>query len=180
MAATLHRFRSKKDRLTEEQGQEAKQLLLAFATDGGLPQEPLGRILAAIDSRTASTSGWTFIMLSPHQNAAVCRWIATEAKRPIQSSLLWSTLFTAMRMDTGEICLSRDELAEMVGTHPRHISTMMTELEKIGAITRRKAGRTVRYFMNPNVATCLTGKERDQAQAEVGPVQLTLLQGGAA
>ena len=31
----------------------------------------------------------------------------------------------------------------------------MTELTSINAISRQRAGRGVRYFMNPNVGTCL-------------------------
>ena len=48
----------------------------------------------------------------------------------------------------------------------------MTELVSINAISRVRDGREVRYFMNPNVGTCLKGRSRDAAQAAA--VQLTL------
>ena len=57
-----------------------------------------------------------------------------------------------MRSDTGEILRSREELAEKVGMTPRHLSETMTELASINAILRKKDGRAVRYFMNPNIA----------------------------
>ena len=41
-------------------------------------------------------------------------------------------------MDSGEIMLMRDELAELIGTAPNDVSEIMTELESIGAISRRR------------------------------------------
>ena len=57
-----------------------------------------------------------------------------------------------MRSDTGEILRSREELAEKVRMTPA-ISETMTELASINAILRKKDGRAIRYFMNPNIAT---------------------------
>jgi predicted ArsR family transcriptional regulator len=84
-----------------------------------------------------------------------------------------------MRRDTGEIALTRDELAEELGVAPPHVSRLMGELEGIGAISRRLEkipgmrgrGRAV-YFMNPNVATNLAGAARDKAQGEAPPLRL--------
>jgi hypothetical protein len=60
---------------------------------------------------------------------------------------------------------------------PKHISRIMTELSNCCAILHRREkvpgmrgqGR-VRYFINPNVATDLSGKERDAAQRNVPQV----------
>jgi hypothetical protein len=123
-------------------------------------------------------------MLSPEQNAAVVAWLAEHSARPQQAMKLWSILFTALRTDTGEIVLTRDELADRLGVTSDKISELMGELEQIGAISRRRhkiggmRGRgMVRYFMNPRVATCLTGEARDQAQAAAPPL-LRLMEGG--
>ena len=59
------------------------------------------------------------------------------------------------------------------------ISRLMGELERIGAISRRREkvagmrgrGRAV-YFMNPSVGTHLAGAARDKAQAEAPRLQL--------
>ena len=99
---------------------------------------------------------------------------------------VWSELFSAVDRDTGEILLSRDELAVLAGIAVQHVSNVMTELEGIGAISRRRErvagmrgpGRT-KYFMNPMVATHLAGGARDQAQA-AAPGPLRLLAGGKA
>lgn len=85
---------------------------------------------------------------------------------------LWAECFTGIRMDTGEIVIPRSELADRVGIAPRGVSEIMTELESINAISRVREGRGVRYFMNPNVGTCLSGRGRERAQAAVGELKL--------
>lgn len=99
---------------------------------------------------------------------------------------VWSELFSAVDHDTGEILLTRTEIAELAGITVRHVSNVMTELESIGAISRRRervAGvrgpGLVRYFMNPHVATHLAGAARDAAQVEAAPGPLLrVMEGG--
>ena len=64
-------------------------------------------------------------MLSPDQNAAVARWLSKHSTRPKVALVLWQELFTALRRDTGEVMLTRDELAERVGARPEHVSRVM-------------------------------------------------------
>lgn len=177
MAAILHRFRSKQDKFTDNQAGELRQLLLDFSTSKGLPQEAVSRVIGSIDQRTASAAGWTFVMISPQQNKQVYRWLRKNSKRPIVATDLWMEVFTALRIDTGEICLSRSEIAEKIGALPRDVSSVMTELESINAIIRRRAGRGVRYYMNPNIATHRTGVDRDKAQEQTGQINLRIIEG---
>src|SRR3954453_20287093 len=176
MAAHIARLRTKADRLRSETAAQLRQLVLEHP---GLPERARGEMVAAIDRLTASEAGWTFVMLSPEQNAVVVRWLGQHSRLPMLALALWGELFTALRRDTGEIVLTRDELAERVGTHPDNVSRIMHELAGIGAIIvhREKVagvrgpGRAV-YLMNPNVATNLTGAARDKAQAEARRLQL--------
>ena len=177
MAATLHRFRSKRSRLEADQGQELRQLLLDLGETKNLPADAVTKIIAAVDGQTASEGGWTFVMMGPKENRAVVAWLRQNSKRPMAAMETWAELFTALRFDTGEIALTRAEIAERVGIHPRHVSRIMTELEGIGAVSRVREGRRVRYFMNPNIGTHLTGKERDQAQSEARQLSLSLVGG---
>jgi CRP-like cAMP-binding protein len=177
MAGSVVRLRTQEQRLKEEQASHLRQLLLAFP--GGLPERPLTELLATLDRNTAADSGWTFVMLSPAQNAAVVQWLAKHSQRPQVAMRLWAELFTALRMDTGEIALTRDEIAERLDIQPRHVSEVMGELEAIGAISRlrqRVAGMRgrgmVRYFMNPTVATHLGGEARRKAQEEAPQLRL--------
>lgn len=180
MAAQLIKLRTAKDRLKADQAEQLRQFVLEFPD---LPERVRGEMISTIDRQTASRSGWTFIMLSPEQNAAVVDWLSDNSQRPQVAVRLWAKLFKHLRTDTGEIVATRDELAEMVGERPDNISQVMGELASIGAISRKRervAGMRgpglVRYFMNPRVATNLTGAARDTAQKEA-PL-LALIEGG--
>ena len=172
MSATLHRFRSKRDRLKERQRDQLRQLVLGFAEDGGVSEAAIGPIVSAIDNQTASSKGWAFVMIGPNENSAVVSWLRDNSKRPMAAMSVWAILFTGLRMDTGEIVLKRNEIAQRARIAPQNVSRIMTELVSINAISRVRDGREVRYFMNPNVGTCLKGRSRDAAQAAA--VQLTL------
>src|SRR4051794_35702412 len=180
MVARLARLRTKADRLRSDTAEQLRHLVLGF---DGLPERACGEIVATIDRLTASEAGWTFVMLSPEQNASVMRWLRHHSRQPTMALALWGELFTALRRDTGEIMLTRDELAERVGTSPGEVSRVMHELASIGAIIvhrekvagMRGPGRAV-YLMNPNVATNLPGAAGDRAQGEAP--NLMLVEGG--
>lgn len=183
MAARLVPFRSKADQLQVEQAERLRQMVLAFP---GLPERAAGEIIATIDRTTAVENGWTFVMMSPADNAKVVAWLAANSTRPMVAMQLWATLFLHLRRDTGEIVQTRDGLADAVGVGADHVSEIMGELESIGAISRNRvkvAGMRgpgmVRYFMSPRVATHLTGKARQDAQTEAGPL-LRVMEGGRA
>jgi hypothetical protein len=176
MPAALHRLRTKRQRLRKEQAQALRGMVLDFE---GLPDHAAKAIIAAIDRETAAENGWTFVMLSPAQNRAVVNWLLEHADRHRPALALWVLLFEHLDRRTGMILLTRDEIAEQVGTHPDIVSTIMADLESIGAISRRRervAGMrgpgVVRYFMNPNVGTHLLGQVRDEAQAQASPLKL--------
>lgn len=180
MAARLLRLRTPGDRLREDQAAELRRLVRETP---GLPLRAVGQILATIDGETAAKQGWTFVMLSPAANAEVVTWLVQNSSKPQVAVQLWALLFTALRTDTGEVVLTRDEMAEKLGVAPNEVSRIMTELEGVGAISRRRervAGMRgpglVRYFMNPRVGTHLAGRAREQAQ-ERAPL-LELMQGG--
>ena len=176
MAATLRRLRTRADRLLAEQAEALRQMVLDYPA---VPERARREIVATIDRQAAAENGWTFVMLSPSQNKTVQRWLAENSERPQKAMLLWAELFDHLRRDTGEISLTRDELAEAVGIDAGSVSRIMRELASIGAIiTRRERvagmrgpGRAV-YFMNPNVATNLTGAVRDKAQTEAPKLRL--------
>lgn len=182
MAARLIKLRTAKDRLRADQAEQLRQMVLDFPN---LPERVRGEMLANIDAQTASESGWTFVMLSPEQNAVVVKWLIENSRRPMIGVQLWAMLFKNLRTDTGEIVQTRDELAEALGCRAQEISEIMGELATIGAITRtreRVAGMRgpglVRYFMNPRVATHLAKhKGRDKAQQSAPPL-LALIEGG--
>ena len=174
MPAMLHRLRTKRQRLRNEQASALRQMVLDFE---GLPDDAVRAIIGAIDRETVAANGWTFVMLSPAQNRAVVNWLLEHADRRREALALWALLFEHLDRHTGMILLTRDELATQVGAHPDNITRIMADLESIGAISRRRervgglrGPGMVRYFMNPSVATHLAGKVRDKAQAEAAPL----------
>jgi len=72
--------------------------------------------------------------------------------------------------------LSRLEMAEKISVHPNNISAIMSELESINAILKKKEGRGVVYYMNPNVANHYPQEIRERFQKE--SPKLMLLEGG--
>lgn len=168
MPATMHRFRSRPQRLRQAQAEQLRQMILGLE---GLPENAVGAIVAAVDRETAATNGWTFMLLSASQNKAVVKWLDTHSTRPRKALLLWSEMFDHLRHDTQEIMLTRAEMAALIDEKPRNVSTIMSELESIHAISRQRDGRNTRYFMNATVATHLPGAARDRAQADARAVE---------
>src|SRR5918998_871133 len=105
MPARIVRLRTQADRLRARDAAELRQLILEYP---GLPDRARGEVVAALDRQTASEAGWTFVMLSPEQNAAVMRWLRQESRRPVLALALWGELFTALDHDTGEVTMTRD------------------------------------------------------------------------
>jgi hypothetical protein len=174
MAAAIVNLRTKPDRLHEEQAAALRQLVLDFP---GLPERATGEIVAAIDRQTASKGRGAFVMMWADQNAAVVRWLMAHSGQPMKATQLWAECFTVLRTDTNEIMATREELAERVKVRPNELSTIMSELESFGAISRRRekvpgmrGQGVVRYYMNPRVGTHLAGAARDKAQEAAPPI----------
>lgn len=145
-----------------------------------LPETIRADLLVTLRNHTAAPCKWTFIMLSPQQNAAVVSYLSENSKRPREAVLLWAHLFTVMRMDTGEILMRRDELAETLNMTPANVSRIMSELTDINAIKRSrervkgmKGPGMVRYFMSSQIATGVHG-EANRAAARDRDGQLTI------
>lgn len=170
------------DRLRKAQEEELREALLPF--EDRVPGGVFRQMMQVIDRSTSARNKWTFVMLSPEQNLTVVNYLASNSKRPIMAMKAWATCFQYLRIDTGEIMLTREQLAEQLGTDADNVSRCMSELVALGAITRRrekegglKGPGLVRYFMNPRVATHLGGGERDKAQDEAPPL-LRLIEAG--
>lgn len=176
MAAVIHRLRTKEDRLRDEVAEDVRQYVLDLEERGCVPSECAGRLVAAVDAeRSVVGSDWRFVMVGAKENLAVIRWIQERSKRPAAAQRLWAALLAGLRWDTLEVVFSRSELAAEVGIAARDVSSLITELESVGAVSRKRDGRGVRYFVNPKVGTCLAGGARERAQQEAGPLRLELV-----
>lgn len=98
-------------------------------------------------------------MIRPDQNRAVTRWLMENSQRPMKAIDVWMLLFEHLFPHTGQIMLTRSEIAETVGIKPDHVSEIMNELVNYGAIFSERekiAGMRgpglIRYYMNRHVA----------------------------
>lgn len=161
----------------EKRAEQSRQLV-KLARTFGIDGDVLQRIDEAAEFHVVARDRERFIMVTTSQNLAVVRWISDNSARPHKANLLWALIFDHVHPNTGEIMLSREELAERIGDQPRSVSTLMSEFASINAIERRKEGRQVKYFLNPNIATHLPGASaREAARDAAGPL-LTLMEGG--
>ena len=90
-------------------------------------------------------------LIEPEGNRAVVQWLRENSERPIAAMNLWSLLLARLHRGTGQVLLSRSELAGEVDVTPREITYIMRELDSIGAVSRRPDGSRVRYFLNPEL-----------------------------
>lgn len=137
-----------------------------------IPDDLFSLVGIELKKQTPTATKWTFVMISSQQNIAVLDWLEEHSTRRHEAMRLWSRLFTCLHSGTGEIMASREELAKMSNISARHVSIIMGELASINAIQKRKQGRHVVYFMNPNVGTNFTAEKRDHAQKDFGQLQL--------
>ena len=178
MAAEIRRLNGRPARIRQDENAALRQALLPFRDGGeGLTMQReavrlvVSKAIALIDGQTASHNKWSFVMLSPGQNHIVVEELVAHSRRPMVAVRLWALCFQHLRMDTGEIVLTREDFAERLGVEPAEVSEVMSHLVRFGAISRQRervAGLRgpglVHYFMNPNVGTHLAGKARDDAQ----------------
>lgn len=147
---------------------------------GPLGAQVASQVAFAFLAETPDPDGerWIFAMISPTQNFAVVEWLRQHSKRPQVAVSLWGLLLTALRPDTGEILLTRAQIAERLRIEPDNVSRIVAELASINALRREKDGRAVRYFLNPNIATHIPGPEARKAAREAAGPLLVLMQGG--
>ena len=187
----VKRFIPKQQRIHAEIAASIEEQLGLFGLEQ-LPEQPREAILNALhrythDSNTEGLWPGGFTMLSRTQTAAI--WDAIRAlpadDRPGQVRHAFDLALLNLRQDTGEIMLTRDQLAEKIGCASKNVSTIMGTLEQMGVVRRERRkvdglqGRGMAvYFVNPNVAWNgdLTVRKREAAKQSL-PL-LKLMQGG--
>lgn len=193
MAAAIHRFSSRFDLASEERSRRCRDavsgLLESFEgseVERRMLADALAPAVGLLDRRIAAKNRRAFIMLYPSQNRLVVQHLSKHSKRPHVALTLWAWLFEFVRMEDGEILITREGLTERVGASSRSVDAVLGELVEFGALIRLrepepgKRGRgTVRYFMNPNVGTHLKGGERESAQAAAPALRIVSLDGSA-
>jgi hypothetical protein len=187
----VRRFVAKAQRIQQNIAAQIEAQLKLFPPDA-LPEQPLQALLNALQrfTRDPDDSLWPggFSMLSRNQTAAI--WGAIRKlpadKRPNHVRHAFDLVLLNLRQDTGEVMLTRDQLAEEIGCAPNHVSRVMGTLEEMGVIRRERRkvngmkGRGIAvYFINPHVAWNGSLEVRKAKAAEEKTPLLTLMHGSA-
>jgi hypothetical protein len=179
--ATVHKFTRKIERIAREKAERLRQTVLDF----GLPDRAVEDMMITIARH--ETGGvlpeWKFNMISPAQCLAVWDTIR-QMDRPDLTRYVFDLVLTHLEPNTGAVTLTREEIAERVGTAPCHVSTVMTQLEQRNVIFRRRLkvegmrGRgPVRYYLNPHAGWNGSLEVRAE-QARQAPLPLDVIEGG--
>ncbi len=174
------KFVAKADRLSEDQACRVRDAFFNLE----LPSKVMEELLAVLLRYEVGgvPSDWHFNMISPSQCLLV--WNAIDRGRePRSTRRVFDYVLTHLEPGTGFVTLSREEIAELVGILPKHVSSAMTRLENLGAITRErvkipglKGPGMVRYRINPNVGW--NGKlEKREVLAQAAPTELRVVAG---
>ena len=188
----VKRFIPKQQQVKAEAAADIAATIGLFDLDQ-LPEQPREAMLNALHRFThdANVEGlWPggFTMLSRTQTAAIwkaIRQLPADA-RPNHVRHAFDLALLNLRQDTGEIMLTRDQLAAEIGCAPRSVSTIMGTLEQMGVITRQRRkidgvqGRGMAvYFVNPHVAWNGDLTTRKREAAKTNPPLLKIMEGGA-
>lgn len=123
---------------------------------------------------------WRFVMLGRRETAELDTWLYSgNSKRPHLATRVYLHLCLSEDWRTGEAKLSRAEIAQMVSSTRSEVSSVLSDLERFGAIQRKRDGRANRIFLNSRLATALPDGQRQAAQAAAPPlggVQLSLVE----
>ena len=98
------------------------------------------------------------------------------SKRPHLASRVLRRMETRSHLRTGEVLVTRAELAAICGCSAAHVSSALTDLERAGAIERKRDGRRMRIFLSS--ALKLRSVDREAAAEAARPIapQLSLVE----
>lgn len=171
MSAVIRRLVSPAGKLRRDEHERARAALAAVRDEVRPEVQPcIDKALVELQRQTASSERKVFVMVYP-EFSMVSEWLAANSSRKLIALRLWALILAHVDQDTGDIALTRDEIADALKVPPADVSRVMSELEQCCAINRRRVriaglrgAGMVRYALNPLVGTHLPGKLRDEAR----------------
>lgn len=179
MAAVIRRFVSPAGRLRRDEHERARAALAAVRDDVR-PEAQLciEKAIVELDRQAASSEREVFLMVYP-EFSMVSEWLFANSSRKLIALRLWALILAHVDRETGDIALSRDEIAEALKVPADDVSRVMSELEECCAVNRRRVRvggmrgpGMVRYAVNPLVGTHLPGKLREDARRAAPALKL--------
>lgn len=178
MSAKIKRLKTNPQRQKEQIAQEEIEQLELLAIKAPQLKDHISAMIYYIKKNddVNDYNRWAFAMIGTTEYRLVGQWLGKHSKRSGEAKSLWIALIDYLDIETGQIRRSRQELASELEVTPNNISRIMSELESIGAIIKKKEGRGITYYMNPLIGTHLPKIKRDLAQSQAP--KLKVLNGG--
>lgn len=178
MSADIKRLKTNPRRQKEQIVKEEIEQLEMLAITRPQLKDHISAMIYQIqkDDNINDYNRWAFAMIGTTEYRLVGQWLGKNSKRSGEAKSLWISLIDYLDINTGQIRRSRQELAKELEITPSDISRIMSELESIGAIIKKKEGRGIIYYMNPLIGTHLPKIKRDLAQSQAP--KLKLVNGG--
>lgn len=182
MSAVIRRFVSPERKLRRDEHASAREALTAVQrTVRPEAQLCIDRAIVELDRQLASSEKEPFTMVY-REFSLVSEWLAENSSRKLTALRLWALILGYVDGRTGEIALSRDEIAEALKVSPADVSRVCSELVECQALSRRLVpmpgmrGRgAVRYALNPLVGSRLPSAQRQEARASADVLKLAPL-----
>jgi DNA-binding transcriptional ArsR family regulator len=136
---------------------------------------------AARDERQRIWAGG-YNMISRGRYLDICRQLVKlpPGQHSQAAERVFMFLVALIEEGTAEINWSREDFARELGIQPRHVSSAMTTLERLGAVRRKRDGRGVVYYVQADVAWNGDLDARKEHLAKHPPPSLRTIEGGKA
>lgn len=187
-SAKVYRLLPDRERIKRQEAADADRTIATLNLPRHLQERIRHELYRASEPDSIRSPFGKYVMLSVQQVGAI--WDAIEklpkAAKPRIVDRAFKLAMLNLRQDTGEIMLTREELAERMKCTPQDVSKAMGQLAKMGVIIkgerRRVAGLKgpgpVPYFVNPHAAwNGSTGLRELEAQRQTPPL-LKIMEGG--
>ena len=154
--AKVVRLETRRDLVQRTTAAQIEAQLSLYPTEA-LPAQARASVLNALHRVTRpddKESIWPggFTMISREQTAVI--WDAIRAlpadARPGHVRHAFDLVLLNLNQDTGEVMLTRDQIAGKIGCAPKNVSTIMGVLERMGVIRRER--RRIEGMQGPGVA----------------------------
>jgi CRP-like cAMP-binding protein len=190
MKANVYRLLPNRERIKRQEAAEVSDMIAATSLPRHLKERVRHELYRAVEPDSTRSPFGVYVMLSVQQIGAI--WDALRAlpakDRPQEVRHAFDICVLNLRQDTGEVMLTRDEIAERMNIAPREVTKAMGVMQRLGIILKGERRRVeglrgpgvVPYFVNPHAAwNGHLELQKIEARRQTPPL-LALMEGGKA
>jgi CRP-like cAMP-binding protein len=190
MKANVYRLLPNRERIKRQEAAEVSAMIAGTSLPLHLKERVRHELYRAVEPDSTRSPFGVYVMLSVQQIGAI--WDALRAlpakDRPQEVRHAFDICVLNLRQDTGEVMLTRDEIAERMKIASRDVTKAMGVMERLGIIIKGDRRRVeglrgrgiVPYFVNPHAAwNGHLELQKIEARRQTPPL-LALMEGGKA